>query len=104
MRSGWGNSLHTNSLTRGDTPTPPSPARAGEGAQSLRGCCRAPSEAPFTHLPVDTCGRSRFARPVLDDLDNARQILLGAPLEHAVLEDEPHRLAHPHRHAEFFAL
>src|SRR3990170_3465164 len=51
-----------------------------------------------------TRGGSWFARPVLDDLDDARQIVLCAALKDAVLEDVPHRLANPHRHAEFFAL
>src|SRR5947199_10869492 len=45
-----------------------------------------------------------FTRPVLDDLHDARYVLLGAALEDAVLQHQPYRLAHPHRDAEFFTL
>src|SRR3977135_3556393 len=48
--------------------------------------------------------RSLFARPVLDDLDDARHVLLCAALKDAVLQHQPYRLAHPHRNAEFFTL
>jgi len=45
-------------------------------------------------------GKLPLARSVLDDFDDARQIPLGAALKDAMLEDLPHRLAQPHRHAE----
>src|SRR3954447_25305060 len=45
-----------------------------------------------------------LTRPVLDDLHDARYVLLGAALEAAVLQHQPYRLAHPHRDAEFFTL
>src|ERR1700709_1715978 len=48
--------------------------------------------------------RPLFARAVLDDLDDARHVLLRAALKHAVLQHQPYRLAHPHRNAEFFTL
>src|SRR4029079_12002268 len=35
---------------------------------------------------------------------NPRHVLLRAPPKDGVLEHQPHRLAHPHRDAEFFAL
>jgi len=41
---------------------------------------------------------------VLDDLDDPRHVLLCAALKDGMLQHEPHRLAHPHRDAEFFAL
>jgi len=76
---------------------------------SPRGSIRASERLPVQLAYIDSSisaffGRSLFARPVLDDLDDARQILLCAALKDAVIQDEPQCVAHPHRHAELLAL
>jgi hypothetical protein len=39
-----------------------------------------------------------------DVFDDGGQVLLGSPFVHRVFKHEPRGLAHPHRHAELFAL